>query len=203
MNPVLTVSPLVGRVVRLEPLSRGHVDGLVVAAAEDRSTYRFTSVPDGRDEVMQQVDALLSDHAAGETVPFAQVRVADDAVVGCTRFMTLRFRKEAPLPYAVEIGGTWLAASAQRSGLNREAKLLLLDYAFGEWGVGRVDLKTDARNDRSRNAMSALGATFEGVFRQWQPSLVPGEETLLRDSAFFSIVAAEWPAVRAMLPLRG
>jgi RimJ/RimL family protein N-acetyltransferase len=193
---------MMGRIVRLEPLAVRHVDGLVAASSEDRSTYGFTPVPDGRDEVQAHVASLLADRDAGEVVPFAQVRVSDGVVVGCTRYMTLRYRVDASMPYAVEIGGTWLAASAQRSGINRDAKLLLLSHAFDVWGVGRVDLKTDARNERSRAAMAALGATFEGVFRQWQPSLVPGEETRLRDSAFFSIIASEWPAVRDGIPLR-
>jgi RimJ/RimL family protein N-acetyltransferase len=99
----------------------------------------------------------------------------------------------------VEIGGTFLAASAQRTGINTEAKLLLLEHAFDVLGVGRVDLKTDARNDRSRNAMLRIGATFEGVLRNWQPSLVPGEEGLLRDSALYSITDREWPEVREHL----
>jgi RimJ/RimL family protein N-acetyltransferase len=106
------------------------------------------------------------------------------------------------VPYAVEIGGTWLAASAQGTGINVDAKLLLLTHAFEHWQVGRVDLKTDARNERSRNAIARIGATFEGVLRSWQPSLVAGEEGRLRDTAMFSIVAGEWPAVRARLDQR-
>jgi RimJ/RimL family protein N-acetyltransferase len=113
--------------------------------------------------------------------------------------MTIRSLRPFATPYAVEIGGTWLATSAQRSGINTEAKLLLLDYAFETWHVGRVDLKTDARNDRSRNAILRIGASFEGVLRHWQPSLVEGEEGTLRDSAMFSIVDSEWPSVRERL----
>jgi RimJ/RimL family protein N-acetyltransferase len=102
----------------------------------------------------------------------------------------------------VEIGGTWLSSSAQRTAMNTEAKLLLLTHAFEQWGVGRVDLKTDARNERSRNAMARIGGTFEGVLRQWQPSQVVGEENLLRDSAMFSVIAAQWPEVRDALKSR-
>ena len=104
--------------------------------------------------------------------------------------------------YAIEIGWTWLAASAQRTGINTEAKLLLLEYAFGTLGVARVDFKTDARNQQSRRALARLGAQFEGVLRQWSPSHVPGEEGRLRDSAMFSVIASEWPAVRAGLRTR-
>jgi RimJ/RimL family protein N-acetyltransferase len=122
--------------------------------------------------------------------------------VGATRYLTIRFRPGERTPFAVEIGGTWLAASAQRTAINSEAKLLLMSYAFDEWGVARVDLKTDARNERSRAAMARIGATFEGVLRQWQPSQVVGEETLLRSSAMFSVLDSEWPVVRQSLKSR-
>jgi RimJ/RimL family protein N-acetyltransferase len=149
----------------------------------------------------EYVGDLLQMWEAGEVVPFAQIEVATDRPVGATRLMTIRAIQGSTNPYAVEIGGTWLAASAQRSGLNTEAKLLLLEYAFGTWNVGRVDLKTDARNDRSRNAILRIGASFEGVLRHWQPSQVAGEENRLRDSAFFSILDTEWPRVREHLRL--
>ena len=113
--------------------------------------------------------------------------------------MTIRRLDNSTSPYAIEIGGTWLAASTQRSGINTNAKLLLLDYAFETLGVGRVDLKTDARNERSRAAITRIGGKFEGVLRHWQPSLVPGEEGKLRDSAMFSILDVEWPDVRERL----
>ena len=100
---------------------------------------------------------------------------------------------------ALEIGWTWLATSAQRTGINVEAKLLLFEYAFETLGVVRVDLKTDARNTRSRRALERLGARFEGVLRHWSQSHAPGEEGLLRDSAVFSVIAAEWPATKAAL----
>lgn len=199
---VLTAPRLVGRLVRLEPLTEAHVNGLIAASAEDRATYGHTTVPDGRDATVVYVRALLAAGSTGETIPFAQVRVADGHTVGVTRFLTLRSRPGAPFPYAVEIGGTWLAASAQRTGINSEAKLLLLAHAFEVWKVKRVDFKTDARNERSRAAILALGASFEGVLRSWQPSHVPGEEDGLRDSAMYSILDSEWPAVRRGLTTR-
>jgi RimJ/RimL family protein N-acetyltransferase len=119
-----------------------------------------------------------------------------------TRYMSIRRREGEEIPYAVEIGGTWLCASAQRTGINTEAKLILLAHAFEVWGVGRVDFKTDARNERSRRAIERLGATFEGVLRHWQPSLVSGEETQLRNSAMYSILDTEWPRVSADLRSR-
>jgi len=105
-------------------------------------------------------------------------------------------------PLLGEVGWTWLGASAQGTGINAEAKFLLFSYAFETLGVARVDLKTDARNDRSRRAIGGLGARFEGVLRCWSPSRAPGEEGMLRDSAMFSVVAAEWPAVKSTLAIR-
>jgi RimJ/RimL family protein N-acetyltransferase len=149
----------------------------------------------------EYVSDLIRMWEAGEVVPFVQVDVATSRPVGATRLMTIRALRPSAAPYAVEIGGTWLAASAQRTGLNTEAKLLLLEYAFESWNVGRVDLKTDARNDRSRNAILRVGATFEGVLRHWQPSQLAGEENRLRDSAIYSILDTEWPRVREHLLL--
>ncbi len=193
------VEALVGRLVRLEPLSEELSEGLFAAASEDRTTFGYTSVPRTRDEFAEQMRVLLEAQEAGDALPFAQLRVSDGAPVGMTRFLTLRTRPGAGDPYAVEIGGTWLAASAQRTGINIEAKSLLLTHAFETWKVGRVDFKTDARNERSRRAIAALGATFEGILRNWQPSHAPGEEAHLRDSAVYSITSSEWPSVRNLL----
>jgi RimJ/RimL family protein N-acetyltransferase len=183
-------------------LSLDYVDALVEAAAEDRSTYGFTFVPHVKEDATTYVEHLLIDYENNESVPFVQIDAKTNRVVGSTRFLTIRFTRNRTLPYAVEIGGTWLAASAQRTPINTEAKLLLLDYAFSTWRTVRVDLKTDARNERSRAAMLRLGATFEGVLRQAQPSYVPGEESLFRDTAYFSITESEWPAVREKLVAR-
>jgi RimJ/RimL family protein N-acetyltransferase len=202
MTEVLRVPELVGEVVRLEPLTQGHLDDLVVAATEDRSTYGYTVVPSNRGAMSEYIDWLLDDFERGQVTPFAQVSVMTGRAVGATRYLTIRCRPGEKTPFAVEIGGTWLAASAQRTAINSEAKLLLMSYAFDEWGVARVDLKTDARNERSRAAMARIGATFEGVLRQWQPSQVVGEETLLRSSAMFSVLDSEWPVVRQSLKSR-
>jgi RimJ/RimL family protein N-acetyltransferase len=197
----LEVGELSGRRVRLVPLSLAHVDDLREASSGDRSTYTYTPVPDGAPDVTNYVEALLRDWDAGEVIPFAQVDVATNKAVGATRYMTFRWVPERVFPFALEIGGTWLAPAAQRTGINTEAKILMLEYAFDSWGVARVDLKTDARNERSRAAISRLGATFEGVLRQWQPSLVRGEEGLFRDSAMFSIVRSDWPQVRERIAM--
>jgi N-acetyltransferase len=199
VTPLPDVAPLTGRLVRLEPLGPQHIEGLAAATKGDRATFGYTTVPDGMDATRAYVMEILAARAAGETLPFAQIRLADSRPVGVTRYLAFRRRDDETLPFAVEIGGTWLASLAQGTGINIEAKLLLLGYAFDSWHLGRVDLKTDARNARSRAAIASLGATFEGILRRWQPSLVRGEETQLRDTAIFSIVDTEWPAVRQHL----
>jgi RimJ/RimL family protein N-acetyltransferase len=198
MDPVT----LTGRIVRLEPTRLGHVDGLLAAANEDRATYGYTLVPADRAGMTSLVEALLQRRDRGEEVPFTTVATADGRVLGASRFLWLRHLFGRPVPDAVEIGGTWLAASAQRTGANTEAKLLMLTHAFEVWGVVRVDLKTDARNARSRTAIERIGGQLDGVLRNWQPSLVPGEEGRPRNSAIYSILPEEWPAVRARLTAR-
>lgn len=193
------IPTLVGQYVRLEPIRIEHVRELYAAANEDRSMYSFTTVPQSLEEVEVYVAALLDLWEAGEAVPFVQIDVADDRVVGVTRYLTIRQRPGDSTPYALEIGGTWLSASAQRSAINTNAKLLLLGHAFDTLGAERVDLKTDARNARSRAAIERLGAHLDGVLRRWQPSQVPGEGRALRDSAMYSILAEEWTRVRERL----
>jgi RimJ/RimL family protein N-acetyltransferase len=192
---------LPGTLVRLEPLSPAHRADLAAAAEEDRASYAFTQVPQAA-EVGTYLAAHFERADRGRMVPFAQVRLADGRAVGCTSYFEPRYWPGRPDLCAVEIGWTWLSASAQRTGINTEAKLLLLEYAFGVLEVARVDFKTDARNDGSRRALAGIGAAFEGVLRSWSPSRVPGEEGRLRDSAVFSIVAAEWPRVREDLRSR-
>ena len=190
---------LTSATVTLLPLERSHVDHLFAAASLDRSTYGFTPVPDTRPAMVAHVDRLLDAHAADENLPFAIADSTTGALVGQTMLFTFRSFPGHRSPTALEIGGTWLAASAQRTGVNAAAKRLLLEHAFETLGAERVELRTDVRNARSRAAILRIGAQFEGVLRSWQPSFVPGEETALRDSAMFSIVAAEWPSVKVRL----
>jgi RimJ/RimL family protein N-acetyltransferase len=194
----LDVPVLHGSLVRLERLSMSHASDLARATEEDRSSYGFTLVPRAA-EVKAYLTAQL---ARDGLTPFAQVRRRDGTAVGCTAFWDPRTWPGRPDPRAVEVGWTWLAASAQGTGINVEAKLLLFTYAFETLGVVRVDLKTDARNERSCRAIERLGARFEGVLRSWSPSWAPGEEGMVRDSAMFSVVAAEWPAVKSALTVR-
>lgn len=200
MGLSLTVPVLEGSLVRLEPLSTSHAADLAHAAEEDRASYGFTMVPRATG-----VETYLAAQFARERdglTPFAQVRVDDDTAVGCTAFWDPRTWPGRQELRAIEIGWTWLAGSSQGVGINEDAKLLLFTYAFETLGVVRVDLKTDARNQRSRRAIERLGARFEGVLRSWSPSWAPGEEGLLRDSAMFSVVAGEWPMVKSHLTAR-
>jgi RimJ/RimL family protein N-acetyltransferase len=197
----LIVPVLEGSCVALVPLDLSHVEQLGLAASEDRATYDFTPVPDGPAETFKFVEGLLVERDAGLVVPFAQVDSSTGRVVGATRFMTIRCRANTTIPFAVEIGGTWLGASAQRSGINTEAKLLLMSWAFERWGVARLDFKSDARNERSRAAILRIGANFEGILRHWQPSMVAGEATKYRDTAMYSVLDHEWPDVKARMHL--
>ncbi|MGJ5756379.1 RimJ/RimL family protein N-acetyltransferase [Streptomyces puniciscabiei] len=192
---------LEGSLVRLEPLDQRHAADLAVAAEEDRAPYAFTWVPRAA-EVEGYIDMQLARAAAGKLAPYAQVETSSGRAVGATAYWDPRPWPGGDGLGAIEVGFTWLAASAQGTGLNTEAKFLLFRHAFDNWGVARVDLKTDARNGRSRAAIEKVGARFEGVLRNWSRSWAPGEDGLLRDSAMFSITAEEWPGCRTKLEQR-
>ena len=194
---------LTGTCVQLEPLTRSHAPDLLAAGNQDRNTYGYTPVPQDEATMTGYIDWLLADAERDTVVPFVQRRLADGAAVGCTRYLNVAWYTGRDTPAEVEIGGTWLAASAQRSPINTEAKLLLLTQAFEQWGVFRVALCTDALNQRSRDAIIRLGAQFEGILRQHRPNMghltEPGRA---RDTAAYSILPAEWPDVRARLEAR-
>ena len=198
-SPALSCDALMGDVVRLEPLTPGHVPGLR-RAAEGAGPSAFAAVPTP-DEVEDYVARSLARRDAGAYAPFAQIEAATGRVVGHTAYLTPRWMDGGRL-FAVEIGSTWLAPAARGTAVNPAAKLLLMTQAFESWGVDRVDIKTDARNEAARAAIAATGATFEAVLRAWQPSLAPGEEGLVRDTAMFSVTPPEWPRVRARLEER-
>lgn len=186
---------LTGRFVQLEPLSHDHVPELVTAATADRGTFAHTWVPDTADAMHAYVDTLLEQHASAEVLPFVQRRLDTGAAVGCTRFMETRWWRGRALPDEVEIGGTWLAASAQRSPVNTEAKLLLLTRAFDELGCVRVVWHTDIRNERSQAAIARLGAQREGVLRKHKLR----DDGSWRDTVTFSMLDDEWPQARDRL----
>jgi RimJ/RimL family protein N-acetyltransferase len=189
--------------VRLEPLDRRHVDGLAAAAAADPSLYRWSSVPQGKIEVSNYVKTALTWRDAGSAVPFTIVRSDDDVVIGSTRFWNLDRWSWPPghprhghhVLDACEIGYTWLTRSAIRTAANTEAKLLMLTLAFETWQVLSVCFHTDARNQRSRAALERIGGKFEGILRAHRMAT----DHIARDSARYSIVTAEWPAVKRRL----
>lgn len=196
---------LEGRYVALEALGPELIDDLLVAAFE-RSTYAFTNVPVDREAMRTYVDTLLDDHRAGRALPFVQRAVGLDGrpVVGCTRFMDIRCQFGRRIggevvPDEVEIGGTWLSSRVQRTGVNTEAKLMLLRHAFETWRVQRVAICTDERNEQSRRAIERIGARFEGVLRRHRPSTATGEAGRLRNTAAYSVTIDEWPAVESRL----
>jgi RimJ/RimL family protein N-acetyltransferase len=194
---------LQGQHVRLEPLEDRHIDGLVAASSVDPELYRWSPVPRGKAAATKYIETALAWKEAGTAVPFAIVRVSDDAVIGSTRFWNIE-RWAWPeghashgrsTPDACEIGYTWLAKPAIRSAANTEAKFLMLNHAFESWQVLRVCFHTDSRNERSRAALERIGAKFEGVLRAHRMAA----DFIPRDSMRFSIIAAEWPEVKERL----
>ena len=191
MNWVETTGRLEGRLVVLEPLARGHEEPLR-AAAQDAELWRF-GLADFGALFAKWWEYAISAQRAGAEIPFATVERATGRVVGSSRFMTLR-----PEHRGIEIGSTWVVRDLWRSGVNVEAKLLMLEHAFERLGCARVEFKTEATNERSRAALAALPAQFEGVLRKHM--LVRGGEW--RDSAYYSVVEDDWPEVRAALERR-
>jgi RimJ/RimL family protein N-acetyltransferase len=195
----LELDRLAGRHVVLEPMRPDHVPELAPATGGDRSSFGYTRVPDGLDETEAYVDWLLNDAADGTVGPFVQRRISDGRLVGCTRYLHPSWPLGRKSPDEVEIGGTWLSADAQRSAINTESKLLLLTHAFDRWGSQRVAICTDARNQRSRDAIERLGAHFEGVLRRHRPSTHAGDGNRLRDSAMYAVTIDDWPELRERL----
>ena len=203
---------LPGRYVRLEPLDYCHVDGLVTASAADPSLYQWSPIPQGKVETGVYIDTALAWRDAGTAVPFAIVKLNDGksndssdggVVIGSTRFFNLERWSWPPghprhgrdIPDACEIGYTWLARSAIRTGANTEAKLLMLTHAFESWQMLRVCFHTDVRNQRSRAAIERIGGKFEGILRAHRMAA----DYIARDSVRYSIVQAEWPDVKRQL----
>jgi RimJ/RimL family protein N-acetyltransferase len=211
----IEILALAGTHVRLDPLDLRHVSGLAAAAAEDPSLYQWSPVPQGEAEAARYVNTALAWRDAGSAVSFAIAvsrasppgRTNDDVdngmVIGSTRLFNVEHwawppghaRHGRAFPDACEIGYTWLARSAVRTAANTEAKLLMLTHAFETWHVLRVCLHTDVRNARSRAAIDRIGGKFEGILRAHRMAA----DYIARDSARFSIVAAEWPEVKRRL----
>ncbi len=188
---------LEGSMVRLEPLAPRHERGLF-EAARDPEIWRWSPYGAGgsynpgetRESFRSWFEDALALSEAGTQAAFVTLDVRTGEPIGSTRYLALR-----PEHRGLEIGWTWLTPTQWRTGANVEAKLLMLDHAFDSLGCMRVEFKTDARNERSRAALAALPAQFEGIFRKHM--LVRGSER--RDSAYYSIIDDEWPGVRSNL----
>ena len=190
--PVRWVEPvtLTGRHVRLEPLSIAHLNGLAEVAFGP-AIWRYTIArPTDRASLEAWLESALRNADAGTDVPFATIDIESGRPIGSTRYMSI-----VPEHRRLEIGWTWLAPAWQRSGANREAKLLLLVHAFETLDANRVEFKTDSTNEKARAALLGIGATFEGVFRNHM--IMP--DGRLRHSAWYSVVVEDWPVVKARL----
>ena len=188
----MDLSPIVleGTHVRLEPLSHAHANALMDLAT-DPELWRYTpSRVETFDDLTRFIDTALEWQRAGTALPFATIDRASGLPIGSTRLAMADHVNRR-----VEIGWTWLGREYQRTALNTEAKLLMLAHAFERLGCIRVELKTDVLNQRSRSAILRLGAREEGIFRHH--IIMPGGR--LRDTVYYSILAEEWPAVRAGL----
>ena len=193
MDPVFDPTPVVltGRYIRLELLSHDHAADLRIAGS-DPGVWQF--MPCGPFREGAGIDELiaeaLSQAATGVQVPFAIVHIDSGVAIGSTRYLEIRRRDRA-----LEIGWTWIAPAHQRTSVNTECKLLLLEHAFETLGAVRMQLKTDARNQRSQTAIARIGARQEGVLRK---SLIMSDG-FIRDTVYFSIVREEWPEVKRRL----
>lgn len=196
---------LSGNSVRLEPLSRSHVRALAEASSADPSLYRWSPVPQGFASCGRYVDTAIAWREAGTAAPFAIIRLEDGKVVGSTRFWNIDYwawpedhpRHGGSYVDACEIGYTWFTKSAIRTVANTEAKFLMLNHAFETWRTMSVCFHTDARNQRSSEALQRIGAKFEGLLRSHRLAA----DFTPRDSLRYSIVASEWPNVRARLQI--
>ena len=181
---------LEGERIRLEPLSRAHLDGLAEVAF-DEALWRWTLArPTDVASLRSWLDTALAIADAGTELPFATIDRASGRPIGSSRFLSI-----VPEHRRLEIGWTWVAASWQRSGANREAKLLQLTHAFEVLDANRVEFKTDSLNKKSRAALLGIGATYEGILRNHM--VMP--DSRLRHSVYFSVISEDWPAVKAHL----
>jgi N-acetyltransferase len=195
MNGERWVEPVVleGSIVRLEPMSGAHLEGLAEVAFEE-SIWRWTTVqPTDIDSLRGWVQTALAHRVDGSEMPFVTIDIASGRPIGSTRFMSI-----VPEHRRLEIGWTWVAPAWQRKGANQEAKYLQLRHAFEVLGANRVEFKTDSLNERANPALLAIGATFEGTFRNHM--IMPGGR--LRHSNYYSVTREEWPDRKAKLEAR-
>jgi len=194
---------LQGKYVRLEPLDQSHADQLTAATDGEPMLYQWTQVPRNAAEAKEYIRVATAWRDAGTALPFATIRLEDDALVGSTRFFNLEYwpwpqghtRHGRTSPDVCEIGYSWLSRAAIRTAANTEAKFLMLTYAFETWEALRVCFHTDLRNLRSQAAIARIGGIREGVLRSHRLAA----DATPRDSARYSIIAKEWPGVKQRL----
>ncbi len=183
-----------GQLVVVEPLAAEHEPGLRAAASDpEMFAWMPVDMAASHQALRDWLMTSLASAEQGREVPYAIVSAESGAVLGSTRFLELRLEH-----LRAEIGWTWVTRSAWATGVNVETKLLLLEHAFERVGLRRVEFKTDARNERSRGALLALGASFEGILRKHMVVRNGGE----RDSAYYSVIDDEWPALKERLRSR-
>jgi N-acetyltransferase len=182
-----------GSLVVLEPIREAHAEDLWLAAQVPEIWRWTTHIADSREDFDAWIATSAASLRASEKHTFATLDRRSGSAIGSTSFHDYR-----PQDGVIEIGSTWLNPNAWGTGANIEAKLLLMKHAFEMLGCVRVEFKTDARNERSRAALAALPAQFEGVLRK--QIKIPGIG--VRDSAFYSVIDDEWPGVRANLEAR-
>lgn len=181
---------LTGRFVRLEPLAAAHLDDLC-AVGLDPDLWRWIPHQVGtREEMRNYIDTALHEQDAGVSLPFAVIDCQSGHAIGSTRYGAINLPNRR-----VEIGWTWYGRPFQRTSVNTECKLLLLTHAFKRLGMIRVEFKTDALNDKSRNALQRIGALQEGIFRK-HLICTSGR---IRDTVYFSILDSEWPEKKRAL----
>jgi RimJ/RimL family protein N-acetyltransferase len=181
---------LTGELVRLKPLTLDH-GGPLARVGLDPELWRLQPAPIETEEDMRRyVASALEDQRRGVSLPLAILDRATDQVIGSTRYMEI-----TPAHRRLEIGATWFAPAFQRTGANTETKLLMLSHAFETMGAIRVVFKTELQNEKSRAALTRIGAIEEGVFRQH----LIADSGRRRDMVYFAILEDEWPAVKARL----
>lgn len=191
----MEISPvtLEGQHTRLEPLTLAHQEALIAAADDGELWNSIVTIVPTRETIAEYIEAALGAQAQGSELPFVIIQKATGRAVGTTRFYYIQ-----PHQRNAAIGYTWVSASAQRTAVNTEAKLLLLTHAFEHWGCVRIEFITDVLNEQSRAAILRLGAKQEGILRNHL--IMPNGR--VRDSVCFSIIAEEWPEVKAGLITR-
>lgn len=191
----MIVEPVIleGKIVRLEPMRESHLEELTAVGLEESLWKWIPTACATREDMAAYVRTALDDQARGFALPFVTIERTTDKVIGSTRFANLD-----ALNRHAEIGWTWINPKWQRSAVNTEAKFLMLRHAFETWGCIRVELKTDALNEKSRNAIQRIGAQQEGIFRQHMIT----STGRYRDTVYFSIIDSEWPEVKGRLEER-